>query len=129
MSTSCSRSRYSLELGLALLTYACVLVSSIFLLKHSAPVAPWREIVALSPMIPGMFVIWAVLRQLRRLDELQCRIQMEAIAFAFIGTAFLTFGYGFLEGLGYPRMSLFVVWPTMAVLWILGRILATRRYQ
>ena len=129
MSTSCSQPRYYLELSLALLAYACVLVGSIFLLKHFAPLPPWREMFALSPMVPGIFVIWVVLRQLRRLDELQCRIQMEAIAFAFIGTAFLTFGYGFLEGLGYPRMSQFVVWPTMAVLWIVGRIVASRRYQ
>ena len=80
-------------------------------------------------MVPAMFVIWAVLRRVRGLDELQCRVHMEAIAFAFIGTAFLTFGYGFLEGLGYPKLSMFLVWPTMAVLWIVGQIFASRRYQ
>jgi hypothetical protein len=41
----------------------------------------------------------------------------------------LTFSYGFLEGLGYPRLSTFLVWPVLAVLWIAGHALARRRYR
>ena len=48
---------------------------------------------------------------------------------SFAGTAVLTFSYGFLEGLGYPRLSMFSVWPIMAVLWIVGLLLARRRYE
>jgi hypothetical protein len=68
-----------------------------------------------------------VLRQLRRLDEPALRVQLEALGFAFFGTVLLSFGYGFLEGLGWPRLSMFAVWPVMAVLWVVGGWLAGRR--
>jgi len=51
------------------------------------------------------------------------------VGFSFAGTAILTFSYGFLEGLGYPKLSMFTVWPTLAVLWIVGLAAASRRYQ
>ena len=122
--------QYFKELGLALLAYAALLTGSItWLSRDSSFASPWRDLIALSPMLPGALMVWAILRQLRRLDELQRRIQLEAIALAFAGTAFITFSYGFLEGLGYPHLSMFMVWPLAAVLWILGLVLATRRYK
>ncbi|MCV2367895.1 hypothetical protein [Roseateles oligotrophus] len=122
--------QYLKELGLALLGYATLLIGSITWLNANATLAsPWRDLIALSPMLPGALMVWVILRQLRRLDELQQRVQFEAFALAFAGTAFVTFSYGFLEGLGYPRLSMFVVWPLMAALWMLGLVLAARRYK
>jgi hypothetical protein len=118
-----------IELSTALAVYAVLLVGSIRLLQHVALATPWRDIVALSPMVSAVTVPWIVLREMRRLDELQRRIQFEAIGFAFAGTAVLTFSYGFLEGLGYPRLSMFAVWPVLAVLWAIGLALARRRYR
>ena len=118
-----------MELVATLLAYGLVLVGSIELLTHVAVARPWRDLLALSPMIPAASVAWVVLRELRRMDELQRRIQLEALGFAFAGTAILTFSYGFLEGLGYPRQSMFMVWPLLAVLWIVGLVLARRRYR
>lgn len=124
-----SGKRYFLELGSALLAYALLLVGSITLLQNHDPGSPWREMLALSPLLGGFLAIWAILRALRRMDELQRRVQLEALVIAFTGTAILSFAYGFLEGLGYPRLSLFVVWPVMALLWILGAAWAARRYR
>jgi hypothetical protein len=121
--------QYTKELAGALLAYGLMLFGSIELLQHVAFARPLRDLIALSPMIPAAAVPWIVLRELRRMDELQRRIQLEALGFAFAGTAVLTFSYGFLEGLGYPRLSMFSVWPLLAVLWIVGLALARRRYQ
>ena len=122
--------QYLKELGLALLAYAAVLTGSITWLNSDPSLAsPWRDSIALSPMLPGALMVWVILRQLRRLDELQQRVQFEALALAFAGTAFITFSYGFLEGLGYQRLSMFVIWPLMASLWMLGLVLAARRYK
>lgn len=122
--------KYLKELGLALLAYTLVLTGSNGWLNGDATLAsPWRDLIALSPMLPGAVMVWVILRQLRRLDELQQRVQFEALALAFAGTAFISFSYGFLEGLGYPRLSMFVVWPLMATLWMLGLVLAARRYK
>jgi hypothetical protein len=121
--------RYMKELSAALALYAALLVASIELLQHVAVPAPWRDAIALSPMAAAALMAWVMLRQMRRMDELQVRIQLEALGFAFAGTALATFSYGFLEGLGWPRLSMFVVWPLMAGLWMVGLFLARRRYQ
>ncbi len=121
--------QYTLELSAALAIYAALLVGSIELLQHAALASPWRDAVALSPMVAAVAVPWIVLREMRRMDELQVRIQFEALGFAFAGTAILTFSYGFLEGLGYPKLSMFTVWPILAVLWVVGLVLARRRYR
>ena len=120
--------QYTMELGGALAVYALMLVGSISLLQHVDVARPWRDLLALSPMVPAAAVAWIVLRELRRMDELQRRVQLEALGFSFAGTAILTFSYGFLEGLGYPRLSMFSVWPILAVLWAVGLVLARRRY-
>jgi hypothetical protein len=121
--------QYLKELTAALLVYGGVLFGSIELLTHVAFARPWRDLVALSPMLPAAAMAWVILRELRRMDELQRRIQLEALGFSFAGTAILTFSYGFLEGLGYPKLSMFTVWPILAVLWVVGLALARRRYQ
>jgi hypothetical protein len=121
--------RYLTELAAALALYGLMLVGSIELLTHVAIATPWRDAVALSPMVGGLAGAWVILRELRRMDELQQRIQLEALGFAFALTALITFSYGFLEGLGYPRLSMFSAWPLMAVLWVVGLVLARRRYQ
>jgi hypothetical protein len=120
--------RYTLELFSTLLLYAALLVGSIEILQHTALPDPWRTALALSPMLAFALGGQVVLRQLRRMDEMQRRIQLEALAFSLAGTAMLSFGYGFLEGLGYPRLSMFWVWPVIGGLWCLGLVLARRRY-
>ena len=121
--------QYLKELATTLVVYLAVLVGSIELLTHVDVARPWRDLLALSPMIPAATMAWVILRELRRMDELQLRMQLEALGFSSAGTAILTFSYGFLEGLGYPRLSMFTVWPMLATLWIVGIALARRRYQ
>ncbi|WJH39870.1 hypothetical protein N7E02_24680 [Aliirhizobium terrae] len=106
---------------------ACLFLS-IFLLSR-VETAALRSILALIPMIPAFAMCWVVLRQLRRMDELQRRIQLEAMGFAFAGTALITFSYGFLEVTGFEKVSMFLVWPVMAVLWVIGTIIGNRRYR
>lgn len=126
---TCTSARKSPELWLSLLAYGLVLVTSIQYVQRFKPPSPLKEILTLSPMVPGIFLIWAILRYRRSWDELQRRVEMEALIFSFVVTAFLTFSYGFLEGVGYPRMSMLVVMPMMSALKIVGQIFAARRYR
>jgi hypothetical protein len=119
---------YFRELFTAIAAYALALFASISLVNSNND-AWWRYIVTLIPMIPAVFVLRAVIRQLSRMDELQRNIQLEALAFAFGATAILTFSYGFLERVGLPELSMFLVWPVMAVLWVIGLSIANRKYQ
>jgi hypothetical protein len=105
-----------------------LLVLSLHLIRHGVVHGDAAAATALLPMVPGAGVCWAVLRQLRRMDELQRRLQLEALACAFAGTALITFSYGFLENVGFPRVSMFTVWPLMGTLWIGGLYFCRRRY-
>lgn len=86
--------------------------------------------VALLPMIPAVLAALASLDRLRALDELERKIQGEGIQFAFLITAIVTFSYGFLEAYAhFPKISMFFVWPVLAMSWLAGSLLAARRYR
>lgn len=64
------------------------------------------------------------------LDELQRKIQLEALALAFIGTGILGAGYGFLLDAGVmPGDWGGFIWPAMVGLWAIGYVVASRRYR
>lgn len=123
-----STKRYVIELGAALLLYAALLVGSNLVQRglglHGAPAAA----VSLVPMIGCVAGLVAIMRGIRRMDELGRRMHFEAIVFAFAATALTTFGWGFVENDGLPQLRAFWVWPLMSTFWIIGLIFATRRY-
>lgn len=129
MTTRSQQRRYAFEFLAAMGIYALVLVASLLALNAMPPDSAWRVPVSLLPVLPCVLALWVVVRQTRRMDELQMRVQFEAIGFAFAGTALLTFSYGFLENVGLPRLSMFFVWPVMAVLWMIGGQISARRYR
>lgn len=110
-----------------MLVYAVLLIGTIVALERF-PEAPWRFPVALAPMIPLGFLVWAAVRYLRGIDELQRQIQLEGLGFAFAAGSVLTFGYGFLQLVGLPPASWFYVWPVYAAMWAIGVLLSRRRY-
>ena len=87
------------------------------------------DLPAVLPLIPAGVVVWLVVRQLGRLDEVQKRTQMQALGFSMAATALVTFGYGFLESAGLPRMSATFVLPLMAAFWGLGLVALGLRYR
>ena len=88
-----------------------------------------RVIIALTPVVPVVSMIYSFLRYLSNVDELQQRIQLLAIGFAAGTTSLLTFSYGFLENVGFPSISLLWVFPIMILLWGIGLAIIARRYQ
>lgn len=89
--------------------YAAILVAA---LHFGRPMAPGtaRLLVLLSPMIGFVLMLWALVRHFRRMDEFIRQLFLENVAIASAITVGLTFTYGFLEGAGYPRLSMFSVW-------------------
>jgi len=122
--------RYYYEMAASLGLYALALVSSLILLRRPEDFSmALRIIITLTPVVPAGLMCWAIVRQLRRLDEMHLRIQFEALGFAFAASALLTFSYGFLENVGFPHISWLWVWPVMGVMWMIGLRLANHRYQ
>ncbi|PZW64446.1 hypothetical protein F471_03967 [Pseudomonas sp. URMO17WK12:I1] len=120
--------RFVIHFSLAITAYViAVAVSS--LTQVMLPEGIARTLCALLPIAPMIVVAITVIRQIRQLDEMARTIHLEALALAFVGTALITFSYGFLETAGFPRLSMFFVWPLLAALWGLGAWLGWRRYR
>jgi hypothetical protein len=67
---------------------------------------------------------------IRRLDELQYRIQLEAIAFAFACTGILMTGWGLMTKAGLPPVSWGPeTWLVMVLLWAIGLWRLRGRYR
>jgi hypothetical protein len=54
---------------------------------------------------------------------------LEGLAFAFAATGLTTFSYGFLQTVGFPNLSWFIVWPVMSLFWGVGHAMAKRRFR
>jgi hypothetical protein len=89
-----------------------------------------RAILAASPAI----LAWAVLvlvigSAIAGLDELQRRIQTEAIAIGFAGTAIAAGGYGLLGLAGIAPANWGFVPLVMTVMWLVGKLWTMWRYR
>jgi len=98
------------DMSLAMVAYAALLIPTIIVVNANES-SDWRYAVAVLPILPLGFLLAAWVRFYRRMDELLQRMELEALAFAFGGTAVITFTYGVLQGAGFPAISAFVVWP------------------
>ncbi|TWB42640.1 hypothetical protein [Nitrospirillum pindoramense] len=116
--------RYLIEFVVALLAYALLMTLSLVALNNGWVQGGMRTVVAIAPMVACVGIWGAVVRHLKRSGPEEGRVQLIAIGFAFAGTALLTVTYGFLEVAGFPRLSMFLVWPLMVVLLVLGQFLA-----
>lgn len=119
---------YMIQFFGAMAAYVVLLLLSIYLLQHN-PTAPWRGVVAALPAIPAALGLLAFVRYLGRMDELQRRVQLDAIAFAAGATALITFTWGLLENAGFPQLSLIWVTPLMAALWGIAAGISAQRYR
>lgn len=116
---------YLNELGLSILIYMMVLVGSITIAKPMEN--GWlRTLIVLTPTIPAFGAFWAIIRHFRRMDEYMRVWILEIIALAGGITAFFSFSYGFLEGLGYPKLSGFIIYVIFMGSW--GLITLVRKF-
>ena len=121
--------RYQVELMISLALYVAFLFGSNWLLRALQPEGALKYTIAVLPMLGVIAMAAAILRHVRRMDELQQRTSLEALAFAFSVSAFGFFAWGFAETAGAPKLPTFAIWPIMAVLWMIGGLLAHRRYR
>lgn len=124
--------RYLREFVPAMLGYLLVLpVSIVLLLKVSMPVA-LQVAVALLPVLPMVFVVRAMLRHMLRQDEMQQRIELQAVAITCAVIGIATFSIGFLQNvrlLPSPPWLMLWVMPLMIGTYGVTRALVARRYR
>jgi len=89
-----------------------------------------RLALALAPVAAWIFTLIAYFRLIQQLDELQRRIHLEALAFAFSGLAVSIFACEYLRKAGFISMlKPDYVLMMMMILWPLGFVIAWRRYR
>lgn len=94
----------------------------------------WRVVLALLPLLPIVLVIRAIVRVIRDQDELERRIDLEAIAIAAMSTGFGYFSFGLLlsAGAGWqvdPADVAIWVMPCLFGTFGLAKLLVARRYR
>jgi hypothetical protein len=73
--------------------------------------------------------VWFLLRFLRSNDERERQINYKALTFAFTGTLVFSLAVGFLQSFGFHAVSWLGMPPLMVILWSIGLILYSWRYQ
>jgi hypothetical protein len=129
--TPALRRRYLREFLPPMAAYVLLVLLSVWLLKRVDD-APLRALVALLPLPPIAFALRAIMRFIRDADELQRRIELEAVS---IATAFVSFAYltgGFLQAARVIDVratdAMLWVFPLTCLAYGVVKVVVSRRY-
>jgi hypothetical protein len=118
------RDSWALYLGAALLFILLYKTG-----RHRPELAALELPLAILLLLPAGLLVWAFVRQVRQADELERRILLQALAFAFVVEFTVAIGYAFLEGLDVPRPPS-ILWASLLVMsWAVGLGIFSRRYE
>ncbi len=84
---------------------------------------------AFLPLAGWIALVVSIGMAISQLDELQRRIQLEAIALAFAGTGIFAGGYSLFYFAGLSEMNAGVIFFVMAFMWLLGKLWTLWKYQ
>ena len=102
------------------------------LLKQTDLSQTVRVILALLPIGPFAWMLWKFISGITSLDELQKKIQLEALAIAYPVMMVFLMTLGLLDiaiRLSYENFGLKHLWYYMPLFYFLGLFIATRRYK
>ena len=124
--------RYMRALWPIMVGYSLTLFASIWLIKQGIASVPLRAAVALLPVLTIALFMGAALRYLREIDELQRRIETEAIGIASLLVALVYFGGGLLEKAAVVQVDAGVamiwVFPLLCLVYGFAKMVLARRY-
>jgi hypothetical protein len=124
--------RYLRALMASMGAYVLVLAGSIWLLKRVDPPL-LRAAVALAPVLPIGFAVRAMVRYMRGLDEMQQRIELEAVGVASVLVSMLYMTGGLLQSarLVHVAGDVAMIWvfPLMCAVYGIAKAFVARRYR
>jgi hypothetical protein len=122
--------RYAREFFPAMLAYVLILLL-VWPLVDQVHGTAARVAIALLPVLPVAFLVRAMVRLILASDELERRLQLEAISIASLSVGLLTFSAGFLQaaGLLHLKAGLMLVLPALFAAYGLAMWWARRRYR
>ena len=122
--------RYMREFFPAMGGYVVLLFVSQALLKFVDAV-PLKVVIVLLPVLPIVFVVRAMVRVIVASDELERRLQLEAISIASMSVGLLSFAAAFLRGAGLLPIdnALMLVLPALFGAYGIASWWVRRRYR
>jgi hypothetical protein len=130
MARSKAARRYTFAFLGFMACYARVVIGAPFLDRAFELPGAVRIVLALAPVIPALLALREFVIFLRSMDEVQARIQSEAILIAAGVVAFASFAWGFVEGwIAVPDLSFIWILPAMIAVWGLAVPMVARRYR
>lgn len=127
------RRRYNREMFLAMGAYVVAVLVTVSVLRAGGPDGTLRVLVALLPVPPIAFVLRAVVRYIRGVDEMQQRIELEAVSLATALVALLYMSGGFLQAakiIDLPAAAVMTwVFPLLCFAYGVVKFLVVRRYR
>lgn len=124
--------RYLRALWPIMVGYSLTLFLSIWLVKRGIESVPLRAVVAVLPVLPIALLMRAALRYLREIDELQRRIETEAIGIASLLVSLLFFAGGLLQKAKVvdidAAVAMIWVFPLLCAIYGIAKMVLARRY-
>ena len=124
--------RYIRALWPIMIAYSISVFLSFWLIKRGIEWAPLRALVAVLPALALVFLMRAALRYLREIDELQRRIETEAIGIASLLVSLLYFAGGLLQKAKVVDIdsaaAMIWVFPLLCAVYGIAKMVLTRRY-
>jgi len=127
-----TRRIYGTRLLIRGLLWASVYLLSRGLLELTIPSTPLRVVMALLPTPFFIYYLWTWMKGVSEMDELQRRIELEALGFAFPAAVVFLMTIGLLDlavTLNPDDWSLHHVWLMLPLLYYVGLFRAKRRYE
>ena len=120
------KSKYSLRRIVGFTGYGLGLVAlNHFYAEH----LPYRYWLVLLPLLPMIYVVTTIIRDVSQLDEMWRKIVIEAMAFSGLATGFTCFTYLFLRDMGAPEFraewAFYIMWAYYGI----GAFFSWRRYR
>ncbi|HEY5248602.1 MAG TPA: hypothetical protein VIJ15_09175 [Dermatophilaceae bacterium] len=105
-----------------------VFQGSLILLNPDGKTTGWLLLWSFSPLAPALWLMWTQLRSVRRADEYQRVLQLQAMAIGFGAVILLSFTGGLLDaaGMGDPSQSLQVTFIGGVLVWVGALAIKTR---
>ncbi len=124
--------RYLREFLPAMVAYALVLLLSMWLLKRIDGPLGLRAVIALLPALPIALGLRAIVRYIRDADEMQRRIELEAVSMATACVAMVYMSAGFLQLAAVidvaSGVAMIWVFPLISLSYGLAKVVVSRRY-
>jgi hypothetical protein len=83
----------------------------------------------LLPILPLIFVCFAIVRAVLKMDEMKRKIATESMAFTGLATGFTCFSYLFLRDMGAPEFRPEWAFYIMWIYYGIGAFFSWRRYK